>query len=305
MGFLRRNKSERTDWKNVRCQPVEYQAWLTSVAERAPNDGRYYVAVMVYRGDDPCIIFETPATRSEAQTALRGFADDYGKQPQRVSETNFDDIDGLWGARRLGRREAAIQIIHPRQIDLLQNYVPPQDLHRQMGMIGRAQAVENPDAFFSGTWDIQVPANRGTAPPAEYGLNLDPALRLASPLDDLDTAGLDELLEAAQVVANYEPNDPRLRALDQSALNYLQSRLTNAKVEGMWAGAFFNPSDRSAREKLRRANEDAQARQDAALAALQAQLRELYQHNPTLLQVLQLEDETLVWLNLDDIADNL
>lgn len=116
MGFLRRNKRERTDWKNVRCQPVDYQAWLTSIAERAPSDGRYYVAVLVYRGDEPCIISESPATRSEAQAALRAFADDYGKQPQRVNETNFDDIDGVWAARRFGWPQAAIQIIDRKSV---------------------------------------------------------------------------------------------------------------------------------------------------------------------------------------------
>lgn len=305
MGFLRRSKSARTDWKNVRCQQVAYQAWLTSVVERAPSDGQYYVAVMVFRGDDPCIISERPATRSEAQAALRAFADDYGKQPRRVNETNLDDIDGVWCARKLGRPQAAIQIMHPKQIELSQNYVPPQGLYQQMGMVGRAQAVENPGAFFSGIWDIQTPANRGTVPPAQYGLNLDPALRLASPLDDLDTAGLDELLEAAQAVANSAPSDPRLRLLDQGALDFLQSRLINAKVAGMWAGAFFNPSDRSVLEKIGRAKDEAQSREDASLSALQEQLRYLFRQETGLLRDLGLEDGTLVWLNLDDIADNL
>lgn len=128
MGFLRRSKGARTDWKTVQCRPIDFQSWITTRGEQAPQDGRYYVAVLVHRGGCWCLISEGPATSSEARVALQTLAEEYGKTPERMNAANFDDLDGCWSVHRFGYPEAAVQIMHPRQIALFRDEVPQQDL---------------------------------------------------------------------------------------------------------------------------------------------------------------------------------
>ncbi len=87
MAFWRRSKSEGIDWKNAPCTPVDAMEWVKSVPERAPRDGRYYVTWTVVRGNDPCLIDEQPATRSEAQRFFKEFERDYRMKPVRTNET--------------------------------------------------------------------------------------------------------------------------------------------------------------------------------------------------------------------------
>jgi hypothetical protein len=128
MGFLRRSKGARTDWKSVQCRPIDFQSWITSRGEQAPQDGRYYLAVLVHRDGGWCLISEGPATSAEAREALLALADDYGKALQRANGSHFDDLDGCWSVHRFGYPEAAVQIMHPRQITLFREHVAPQDM---------------------------------------------------------------------------------------------------------------------------------------------------------------------------------
>jgi hypothetical protein len=143
MGVLRRSKGARTDWKNVQCRPIDFQSWITSRGEQAPQDGRYYLAVMVHRDGGWCLISEGPATRAEAEVALQALAEDYGKAPQRMNGPHFDDLDGCWSAHQFGRPEAAIQIMHPRQIALFKEMVPQEDLSRAHGMARPLEPAES------------------------------------------------------------------------------------------------------------------------------------------------------------------
>jgi hypothetical protein len=130
MGILRRSKGARTDWKNVQCRPIDFQAWITSRGEQAPQDGRYYVAVLVHRGGCWCLISEGPATSTEARMTLQALAEDYGKVPERMDASHFDDLDGCWSVHRFGYPEVVVQIMHPRQIALFRDHVPQLDLSR-------------------------------------------------------------------------------------------------------------------------------------------------------------------------------
>lgn len=106
---------------------------MTSRGEQAPEAGRYYLGVLVHRGGCWCLISEGPATRAEAQVALQAPAEDYGKIPQWMIAANFDDLDGCWSVHSFGWPEAAIQIVHPRQVALFREYVPAQDVSSGVG----------------------------------------------------------------------------------------------------------------------------------------------------------------------------
>lgn len=304
MGFWRRKESAGIDWKNARCTPVDMMQWVKDAPRRAARDGRYFVAWLVSRNDQPCLLAERPATRSEVQRFLKDFARDYRAKPVRITETHFADIDGLWAAQRRGFPDGLLHIIHPDSLELIANRVDPSDLFRQTGFAGKAAAVEDPDAYFSNDWSITRPTRRIVVDVPAYGELLNSALRLGSPLEDLDPAGLDALRDAAQAVADHQPADPRLAAVDTSSLEYLSRRLTQAKIDGMSTAAFFNVSDRSVREELRQAEASADQRVETSLAALQGNVRSLFSQDRTLFEALQLDNSTLTWLYLDDIVDS-
>jgi len=88
---------------------------------RAPRDGRYYVAWLVNRDGQTCLLSEQPATRTEAQTFLQQLGSDYRTRPQRISEYSMDALDGVWVAQRRGFPEALLNIIHPDFIEMAGN----------------------------------------------------------------------------------------------------------------------------------------------------------------------------------------
>lgn len=304
MGFWRRKERAGIDWKNARCTPVDAMQWFNDVPQRAPRDGRYYVAWLVSRNDQPCLLAERPATRSEVQQFLKELAGDYRGNPIRVTEGHFDDLDGAWAAQRRGYPDGILHIIHPDSLERVANRVEPSDLMRQMGLTGKAAAIENPQDFFSRDWSITRQARRVVVDGPAYGMVLSFALGLGAPLEDLDPEDLDRLRDAAQDVAKYQPADPRLAALDASSLEYLSRRLTQAKINGMSTAAFFNVSDRSVREELRQAKTSADQLTAAALAQLQANLRSLFSQDQALFEALQIDDSTLTSYYLDDIVDS-
>jgi hypothetical protein len=304
MGFWRRHDSQAIDWKGSPCTPVDATQWYESVPDRAPRDGRYYVAWLVIHESGPCLLAEQPASRSEAQRFFKDFARDYRAKPMRANEMHFDHLDGVWVARRRGFPDALLYIIHPDSIELLKNRTEPSDLLRRIGFTGKAAAVENPDTFFSQDWSITRPASRFIVDVPTYGNLLNTALRQGSPLEDLDAAGLDALRDAAQAVAGHQSADPSLAAVDASSLEYLSRRLTQAKIDGMSAAAFFNASDRTVREELRQAKTSADQHAEAALAELQQTIRFLFSQDRTLFENLQIDNSTLTWLYLDDIVDS-
>jgi hypothetical protein len=278
--------------------------WMKDVPKSAPSDGRYYVAWLVNRNDQPCLLAERPATRSEAQRFLKDFARDYRTKPLRITETQFDDTDGMWAAQRRGFPDGLLHIIHPDSLELLANRIEPSDLFRQTGFLGKVTAVEDPDAFFTNDWSITRPTRRTVVDVPAYGELLNLALRLGSPLEDLDPTGLDALRDAAQAVADHQPADPGLAALDASSLEYLSRRLTQAKIDGMSTAAFFNVSDRSVRKELGQAEASADQHVETSLAALQGRIRSLFSQGRALFEALQLDNSTLTWLYLDDIVDS-
>ncbi len=97
---------------------------------------------MVHRDGGWCLISEGPATPVETREALRALADDYGTAPRRMNGSHFDDLDGCWSVHQFGRPATAIQIMHPRQFALFQQYVPASDLAQPPGFAGRVEPVE-------------------------------------------------------------------------------------------------------------------------------------------------------------------
>src|SRR4051812_8768357 len=123
MSFLRRNQATIFNWKSAPCTPKDPIEWWKTLAQRAPRDGRYYVAWFVIRNDQWCSLQEHPATRSEVQKALADFAQDYRSKPRRLNEFNVGDIDGVWATRRKGFPDAQLVIVHSDFIELVADRV--------------------------------------------------------------------------------------------------------------------------------------------------------------------------------------
>src|SRR5215207_5583308 len=118
MPLFGRKSTQRVDWKHAPCTPVDSLQWWREVALRAPRDGRYFVAWLVERDGQLCLLFELAATRTEAQNFLQEFAHDYRTKPQRINEMHFDDLDGSWWAHRRGFPDGLLQIMHPDSIEI-------------------------------------------------------------------------------------------------------------------------------------------------------------------------------------------
>jgi hypothetical protein len=217
----------------------------------------------------------------------------------------MDGLDGTWVAQRRGFPEAVLFIIHPDFIEMAGNGGNVRDTASALGLAGTVAAIDDPNAFFARDWPVtrRSRAQRTVVEIPRYGQLLNTALGQASPLTEINPAGLDSLAAASQALADHTAAEFRLKELDETALDYLSKRLTQSQREGMAAAAFFNPSDRSVRENLKHAKESADREAETALARLQQALRSVYSSDPSLFRELQINNSTLTWLYLDDIVD--
>lgn len=295
-------------WDSSRCLPMDVKQWWDDVARRArpgfPDDGRYFVAFFVNRNEHPCFVFEGPATREEAQWFLRDFARQYRTKPHRLTEMHFDYLDGVWGARRQGLPFGSLIIIDPRYSDMAHEAMEFPDELQAHGLLGAAAARRNPEAFFTEDWNFRLPPDREVVSIERYGELLDAALSRASPLLNLDPAGLDDLQSAAQAVADRQPNTPILEILDTAALNYLARRLQQATVEGRWTAAVFSLGDRDLVQRLDVEKESCDQEANTRLTVLQVAVRIIFSQAPAYFERLGLQDSTLTYLYLDDVVDD-
>jgi hypothetical protein len=135
MGFIRRKKQDADLAKPREGVPIDMMRYQDQIGEgtnpHLPHDGRYWMMMADAYDDEIRLLWEEAATYREARRALKNLADYCKVKPQRMNQGHVDDVDGLWGAQRPGRRVGLLSIWHPIAIGGSRRY---RDIRQAVGL---------------------------------------------------------------------------------------------------------------------------------------------------------------------------
>lgn len=270
-----------------------------------PEDDCYWLIHFIEHYQQQRLLFEGPATVEGVHAYLDKLRADHGEMPVLQKPDPFDHIGGLYAVKGAAQQFREWLMVNPPQMIGASRQAI--EMMQDLGLSGSLAVMQDPSSFQKRIHvAVPRPEEATSLPNHLYAPILHRPLMLAAEAGG--NAGPDQLAElgeAVEALYGVRPDRQDFIGLHRAALRYSHSTLEYAQANARYTASIFRGHDknqvRRQSEEKDRLNADAEiAKQD-----LHAQIRHLYRNRRDLFDRLAFSDHELVWLDLDDIADEI